>query len=98
LREAIGRIVEAIVESVNENHSPFSAAFFAGAGYGRRERPLVEIVSRYGHEISLRITRRGSGPLDVANLPAVVGRYRNNNLRVGNCVGTLTGEHLPRIV
>src|SRR5262249_8865305 len=73
LCEAVRSIIETVVESMHKNHRPAAPHLFGGGGKGCAESTLIKMLRRYGHEISMRIAGRRSWPLNVTDLPAVVG-------------------------
>src|SRR4030088_3094027 len=71
LCKTISSFIEAIVESMHEDHRLAAAGRFGDGSKGGVEARPVQILGGGRHELAMRISRWGRRPLDFANLARV---------------------------
>jgi hypothetical protein len=95
LREPVHRIVEAIVEAMDEDQNAGLPGPARGVGDRGGKRLVVDVIGRDRHEVALRIAGQGARPLHGADL--AVRRNRDRDRRIGQGVGALAAKHLAGI-
>ena len=96
LGEPVHRIVEAVVEAVDEDQNAWILGPAGGLDDGCGERLAVDVIGGDRHEIALRIAGQGRRPLHLSDLP--VRRDRDGHGGVRECIRALAAEHFAGIL